>query len=1109
MHFFFRRFFYCFCWTSLLGGVALVLVGCNEGAQSEAAIEPSSSLLEPIAFHEPWMGGRWLWYRPGNGDKPEINPPRFSWPLVPAGLPRNDQDAGTAFRFQMAKDSAFREVVVVEETTGHNFWSPRSTLEPGRYYWRVGYGVASQSVDRWSATRWFEIDAATPEWQRPEISDTLTELAQMEHPRLQPPGGMTWEAWGEKLRSQETGLGFLQRLRHATDKVRGTHWWKQMPSSDAGMNERRAAEFIKALGWAIFLGKLDGTPTPVEAKNGILQVAAYPKGGPTSPEYHGAKQKWSTAIPTSLALAYTLMRDELTEEERRQILDAIGWRLEAIYESKMSWRSPSGIALRGVGGAPESHPFQNFSWALPAVLLTVGDLPVSDRIAPVVLDYLASVTNAHGPEEGWNEAGRYIFEKSTTSMEAAAWTQALLPSERVAENPFWGGFGDFLAEFQPEDVQRIGFGDYSGDLSELYTQAVTADALVFGGLLGANETCLQRARDFYKRVPPDKLPADLPTDLVAGILALTFSPEIGDRRAAEPREVLRLEKAGWMFLRGHDANGEATVLVNTLARPMGGFSHSFAADGSFLWHAHGETLVAGGGSTKYPDPFSRSSLSHNVPLINGVGQRLSDRWPEFRVAARPVAKVDHPRVTGWFSDLSAAYREPTGPQHLGHYRWMPKLKNEFGGVEDLDGYVRGIFLVDERWLVIHDEFAFAGESPGRVVSWNLQTQTDREIQVEDNGAVNLGFGRGKVEATVAVASDATVLNVQVAPGLEAMVNPFTKLDYRPVAEEALKQFRRGLVPKDLLATAVHFGLDASATRMGVTAVFDAHPATETVAKRPVVSPGRVVFPSAPGGAPGKHGFVLAFREATRTGADVFLDAGATLAQAAESNPERLSALGEPEMLDIGETIQVQWMLKENFARAESLARWVVETQGAAVSLEDGVLRVRNTPEWTTDGGTSIWLRPEVPQDFVARIRCSTVAPTELNANNLNFFTNARESNGPLQFGRPGNYPDYHKIPNYTFTFVGDFPANAIAGWSRIRKNHGFHKIAGNMEVRVEPLRDYEILLSVIDGRLRMQVDGVTVVEAVDADPLPGGRFGLRTWRSNVDYHSVEIGRPVR
>ncbi len=174
---------------------------------------------------------------------------------------------------------------------------------------------------------------------------------------------------------------------------------------------------------------------------------------------------------------------------------------------------------------------------------------------------------------------------------------------------------------------------------------------------------------------------------------------------------------------------------------------------------------------------------------------------------------------------------------------------------------------------------------------------------------------------------------------------------------------------------------------------------------------------------------------------------------------------------------------------------------AEVQVEDQRLVIRNRDPAARTTAT-LWLRPELPQRAVVRFRASVLPPAEGNAANLNLILHAREQDGqPVRFGRSGQYRLYHELPNYIVTFTGGF----APGWSRARRNPGF-ELLHETDLRAEVGQDYEIAVTIDEGRLRYYVDGKRVHDIVDPQPLPAGRFALRTWTTNAAWSHVQVGR---
>lgn len=212
----------------------------------------------------------------------------------------------------------------------------------------------------------------------------------------------------------------------------------------------------------------------------------------------------------------------------------------------------------------------------------------------------------------------------------------------------------------------------------------------------------------------------------------------------------------------------------------------------------------------------------------------------------------------------------------------------------------------------------------------------------------------------------------------------------------------------------------------------------------------------------------------------------------------LPRTGEVVELEIaGDVYKVEWLARERFDG--DLSRWAVEGD-SAIEIADGKLQIRkqNVDHKST---ATVWFRAELPRNVLVRFRAEPTEPAEGNAANLNLFLHAREKDGsPLKFGRNGAYKLYHEIPNYIFTLTG----GVQPGWSRARRDPGF-QLLHEADVRSEIGKEYEIVATYVDGRLRYYLNGRKLHDVVDPDPLPAGRFGLRTWSTNGWWDDVEVG----
>jgi hypothetical protein len=187
------------------------------------------------------------------------------------------------------------------------------------------------------------------------------------------------------------------------------------------------------------------------------------------------------------------------------------------------------------------------------------------------------------------------------------------------------------------------------------------------------------------------------------------------------------------------------------------------------------------------------------------------------------------------------------------------------------------------------------------------------------------------------------------------------------------------------------------------------------------------------------------------------------------------------------------LAREAFRDASWRDRWVVEG-GGEIAAGDGRLTV-NSPQAT------IWWRQPLPADVAITLTAGVDGPAENNAANLNLFFHAREvDGGAYRFGRSAVYEDYHRIPNYIVTLTGGFQE----GWSRVRRNPGFEMLSEERSTRSEAGQTYRIRVVIVGGRLRYWLDGKLIHDVRDKQPLPGGHFALRTWRSHVWWSDVRF-----
>lgn len=202
-----------------------------------------------------------------------------------------------------------------------------------------------------------------------------------------------------------------------------------------------------------------------------------------------------------------------------------------------------------------------------------------------------------------------------------------------------------------------------------------------------------------------------------------------------------------------------------------------------------------------------------------------------------------------------------------------------------------------------------------------------------------------------------------------------------------------------------------------------------------------------------------------------------------------------------ELYETELVFAEDFSSSSWKENWFIETEGASVENTEGGLRI-STPESQSDVrmGTTVWFKEELPDHVWIHAQAQVLDTASFNAANLNMILHAREMDGsPYAGGRSGNYPEYHEIPNYIFTFVG----GDREGWTRLRENPGFHLLS-DQSVRTERGESYDIAILITENRIRCWIDGELIHDQILEDNIKGGSLGLRTWSSDIIWNNLTV-----
>jgi len=727
---------------------------------------PADGLLD---YDTRWQYPQYLNTRPGDGQVVATNPPRMSWPYVP-GTIVEDHPARRLFTLQIAADDSFEDPAVEVVDTPYNFYNALPVLDEGEWYWRVGYRLPDEDAVSWSDTHSFIITGDAVEWDRTVITRAADILSAKPHPRIGPADG-DWAAFRAQLEADPRGAEYLRRTLSAAESATNADWWADFPQTDdlevTGIADRDWIKITNRLAVVAMAWRLTGDEGLLPAKQHVLTLASFPKGGQTSPEYHAKVAKWPTQVTQHLAVCYDLWYPDLTEDERAAIRDAIEWRLEATYLQAKSWARANGTVDRaGVAVFASSHPFENFVWSLPAVLLTAGDSDLADELTPLVLNFLTGVTASHGPDEGWNEGLSYGGWKGLSMCQAALATQLLLPELEIGRSPYFPRLSEWFAHLHPLGIRRVPFGDYGQDAEG--KRSTQLHLTKFIAWLSDDGRATYRFQALVDEL--DDRPSGYSWWDLAAVTRLTMA----DPEPYAPDAVFL--EAGWVMestqppsLRKDFANAIGMIFK---CRPRGGYSHSFRSEGDFVWYAHGATLSVGSAGN-YPDPNSRHSMSHNVVLINGEGQEWNPQQPSYPYAGRLLAYEKGDGYTWWVGDVTHAYQS----------------------VEGLRRWLRHVVFVDDRWFVIFDDLAMDATADPAKFSWLLHV--DKPVELAMDGG-DLRWTMDGVNARVALAEPGAVDIVDLQ-GRDGYRNLITGEDMWDYTLERLEAKGRGINEDKMIA----------------------------------------------------------------------------------------------------------------------------------------------------------------------------------------------------------------------------------------------------------------------------------------------------------------------
>ena len=1066
-------------WTARIAAWAIVVA--TLGALAFAQTNPTDPF---IPFDTRWEYNHLLNYRPGDGQTVRLNPPRMSWPYTPNILPTSNLPAST-FRLQLSQSGDFAKPDYQSPDSPYNFYNALPVLKTGKWHWRVGYDVGTDR-EQWSAVRSFTIPKDAQKWDRTVIEKATKIIASHKRPRFGPPDG-DWRKWRGELEKSTEGKAYLDSLLRTADSATKKPYWTDFPKTDAkGKTKYDGKAQFKSIGYhltcAAMAHKLTGDAKYADAKKHFLQLAQFEIGGRSSPEYHGGARKWCTQLIEHLALFYDWYVDDLTPAERKQVLHAIDWRLKAIYFTKYSWKLADGRTNRsGVAVHAVSHPYENFMWATPAVMLACGDSELATELTPLILNYLTGVTAGHGPDGGWNEGLSYGVWKSNSMLIASMFAAVSLPELHLGDNPFYDDLGDWMAWMLPMGIQHTSYGDYASKPQGRYgNQRNQFRHLAW---LTGQPRFAYRYEAMVEAT--NRAPSQRPWVDLVGLAHFQFpKPEPPERHA------ILFSEPGWVMVDTGNISNPATYAKSLgmifKCRPRGGYSHSFRAEGDYTWFAYGQTLSSVTGSTVYADTHCRASISHNVIFVNGQGQEWGPA--KKNLTALGPAEFFSPRNT--FHGRLLAYKETDD-----YVYWVGDATHAYQQIPELERWQRHVVFVDGKWFAIYDDLAMRPGADPATFSWLYQLRNHVPLKISGD-RVTLDYKIENVNARISMANKAAEVKVDDRQDRDAFVNPITGLDYyESTAKHVTKHGRKydeSIYPGHCVWVSNKQPTDHYRFFTVLTAWPDGSEAPEVKFQDENVA---YVKP-ADGAA-----HTVAFGPAT--GVDFLFPLQSVEEYGERTDPNQFPAEGRSDTLALGSaTFGVTWLSTETFDGPAPLSKWVPESD-SLVEVAGGALKIAPNPGKSSDHAT-IWMRPYPPKNAVVRFHMkATAVQGAPEPPRVGVFLHATGWNGkPYTFNGDGSLASYGSMAGYAILF-----APAGEGGGRLVRLGGKAGFARGMDASVDPAVLKEFTVASYDGRIVVAANGKTVLDMQDEEAVEQeGRIGL--WLQNVacEVQAVEVGR---
>lgn len=187
---------------------------------------------------------------------------------------------------------------------------------------------------------------------------------------------------------------------------------------------------------------------------------------------------------------------------------------------------------------------------------------------------------------------------------------------------------------------------------------------------------------------------------------------------------------------------------------------------------------------------------------------------------------------------------------------------------------------------------------------------------------------------------------------------------------------------------------------------------------------------------------------------------------------------------------VQWVMEHRAGPAS-----VVKTEGGKLVMD-------------VNGGATAWFRQPLSGNYRITFRRTVMDAGGHNdrVSDFNMFWMARDPANANLFTRSGKFEDYDSVRMYYVGIGGN--SNTTA---RLRRydGKGEKRLLGEYLDAVHLLKSnhsYAVAISVLDGCTSVSLDGETIFNYRDPEPLRNGYFGFRTTQSRQEIDDFKVVR---